>query len=53
MPPDDDIESLFHRLRSTLARLKYEVELMDSLDDRPRVLETIDELRDLLRPREK
>lgn len=51
MQSDDEIEALLHRVRSTLARLKYEIELMDSLADRPRVLETIDELRDMLRPK--
>ena len=51
MPSDEEVEDLLHRVRSTLARLRYEIELMDSLADRPRVLETIDELRDMLRAR--
>jgi len=51
LPSDKDVEDLLHRVRSTLARLKYEIELMDSLVERPRVLETIDELRDMLRPK--
>lgn len=49
LPPDEEVEALLHRVRSTLARLKYQIELMRSLDDREAALATIDELREMLR----